>query len=92
MKPYLALMFCTQNDLRLYAPEVLKVIQQVAGTNLKRAESAANVTAIGFKSDRDEAFILRAFQDLWRPEMRTWVLPLDSPVLIDRALMAWAKA
>lgn len=91
MNAYLALMFCAQADLRSYAPEVAAVIQRVAGTNLKRAESAAGVSAIAFRTDMDDAAVMRAFQPLWRPEQRTWVLSLDRPVLIDSALMQWVS-
>jgi hypothetical protein len=91
MDGYLALMFCNQQDLRSYAPDVMEVIQRVAGTSFKRGASAAGMTAIAFRSDKDEATIKKAFQDLWRPEQRTWVLPLDRPVLIDQALMEWVR-
>lgn len=91
MNGYLALMFCSPQDLRSYAPDVMKVIQQVAGTNFKRGESAAHVTAIAFRSDKSPADISKAFQDLWRREQRTWVLPLDQPLLIDKALMDWSR-
>lgn len=91
MNGYLALMFCKPADLRSYAPEVMAAIQQVAGANFKRVESAAGVTAIAFRTDKDSEAIVKAFRDLWRPESRTWVLSLDDPLLVDRALMEWVR-
>ena len=91
MNGYLALMFCKPEGLRSYAPEVMAAIQRVAGTNFKRGESAAHVTTIAFRSDKEESAIVKAFLDLWRPEQRTWVLPLERSVLIDKALTEWAK-
>jgi hypothetical protein len=93
MKAFVALMFCKQQDLRSYAPEVLAAVKRVAGDNFKYGEAAAGVVAIAFRSDEETGFIVRVFRDLWRPEQRTWVLPLDEPppVLIDNALMAWAR-
>jgi hypothetical protein len=95
MKPYLCLMFCKQEELRTFAKEVAEVLQRVAGSNIKRAESAAGVTAVAFISSWPSDRLHSAFWDLWRREQRVWVLPLSSRqgsnLMIDLAIMEWVR-
>lgn len=91
MKAYLALMLAKKEDLATYGKEVADIIKGLSGGKMTYAEGAAGVVVIGFASNKDESVIRRSFQDLWRAEQRTWVLPLDSPLLIDQKLMDWAR-
>jgi hypothetical protein len=88
---YLALMYCSSEDLKPYGREVLSAIEGVAGREYKRGESAAQVTSIAFKSDQDEETIKRAFLPLWRPHQQTWVIALNRPLVIGEALMKWVQ-
>ncbi|MCD6674877.1 MAG: hypothetical protein LT106_18745 [Burkholderiaceae bacterium] len=91
MKPYLALVFCKKDDLRSYGAEVVAAIRSVAGERMKYAEGTSHLVAIGFATDRPSADIQRAFKPLWRAEQRTWVLPIESPLMIDLAIMEWLR-
>lgn len=91
MKPYIALVFCKAEDLKSYGAEVVAAIRSVAGDRMKYSEGTSHMVAIGFATDRAVADIQRAFEPLWRPEQRTWVLPLDEPVMVDRAIMDWLR-
>jgi hypothetical protein len=91
MKAYLAVVFAKQSESRAYLLEVAIAIKSVAGMNLKYGEAAASVAAIAFLSDESETSIRRAFKDLWRVEQRTWIFPLESPVMVDAKLMEWVR-
>lgn len=91
MKPYLAVVFAKQEESRAYLAEVAAAIKSVAGSNMKYGEGAASVAAIAFLTEKDSDSINKAFKDLWRQEQRTWVFPLDSPIMIDAKLMDWVR-
>ena len=94
MAAYVAFIFTNQTDNLSYMKEVAEAIKALAGSNLKRGESAAGMTAIAFVTNSDRATTLKALEHLWRTEQRLWVLPLDSepkPLLIDKALMTWIE-
>ncbi len=91
MKRYVALMFCKREDVSSYAREVATAIKQVAGDRMKYSEGGAGMAAIGFATDMPVDQIRRVFSDLWRHEQRTWVLSLENPVMIDTAIMEWAR-
>lgn len=91
MKSYLALMFAKPEDISTYGKEVAAAIKKISGGRMKYAEGGAGVVAIGFATGENWSVISRAFHDLWRPEQRTWVLPLDEASLVDKALLDWAK-
>ena len=92
MAAYVAFILAKQSDSLSYMKEVADAIRTVAGSNFKRGESAAGITAIAFVTSLDRRATLKALEHLWRQEHRLWVLPLDSdpkPLLIDKALMTW---
>lgn len=91
MKTYVALMFAKPEDISTYGKEVAAAIRSVAGGRMTYVEGGAHMVAIGFATNMEEELIRRAFAKLSRPEQRTWVLPLDSAVHVDQALMDWAK-
>lgn len=91
MKPYIALVFCKAEDLKSYGAEVVAAIRSVAGDRMKYSEGTSHMAAIGFATDRSADDIHRAFEPLWRREQRTWVLPIESPVMIDKAIMEWHR-
>jgi hypothetical protein len=91
MQAYLALIFAKQEESRSYLLEVATAIKSVAGNNFKYGEGTASMAAIAFLSDKDSKIIRKVFDDLWRPEQRTWLIRLDSPVMIDRAIMNWVR-
>jgi hypothetical protein len=91
MKAYVALMFAKPEDIGPYGREVANVIKTISGGRMQFAEGGALITAIGFATNQSEAAIQQAFVKLHRPEQRTWVLPLDGAVYIDKALTDWAK-
>ena len=92
MKAYLAIVFSKQTaENTTYFLEVAAAIKTIAGNNWKRGESLSATTTIAFLTSKDEEFIRRTFHDLWRPEQRTWVVPLDSPVLMDKSIMDWVR-
>lgn len=91
MNAYMALIFCSKADLRSYGREVSDTIASLAGTRVKRSESTEHVVAVAFATSRPRTDVVKAFKDLWRPEQRTWVMPLEDPVLIDKSIMDWAK-
>jgi hypothetical protein len=90
MKAYLALTFADQKESRNYLAEVGAVVKAIAGDNFKRGAGAASVVAVAFLTDKDRSEICDAFKPLWRPEQRTWVLPLDQALLMDASLKDWA--
>lgn len=92
MKAYLAIVFAKHAaENQSYLAEVAAAIKSVAGNNLKRGENAASLTTIAFLTDKDDEFIRKIFLDLWRPENRTWVVPMDEPVLADKSIMDWIR-
>lgn len=91
MKPYLAVVFAKQLDSRSFLAEVAAAIKSVAGANMKYGDAAASVAAIAFITDKDAKVIHKAFADLWRPEQRVWVFPIESPIMVDKALMDWIR-
>lgn len=84
-------MFAKPEDISTYGKEVAAAIKSVAGSRMTYVEGGAHMVAIGFATNMEEDLIRRAFVKLSRPEQRTWVLPLDSAVHIDQALVDWAR-
>ena len=91
MKQFVALMFCRPQDVSSYGREVAAAIKQVAGGRMKYSEGGAGMAAIGFATDKPVEEIRRVFSDLWRREQRTWVLSLENPIMVDNAIMQWAR-
>lgn len=92
MKTYIALMFAKPEDIKTYGQEVAAAIKDLSAGNMKLAEGGAGVVAVGFASDKDFRVIARVFQDLWRPEQRTWVLPLEpGSSFADKSILEWAS-
>ncbi|TCT08936.1 hypothetical protein EDC26_10496 [Paralcaligenes ureilyticus] len=91
MKTYVALMFAKPEDISTYGKEVAAAIKSVAGSRMIYVEGGAHMVAIGFATNVEEAIIRSTFAKLGRSEQRTWVLPLDSAVHVDQALMDWAR-
>ena len=90
MPAYVVLMFCTKEDLKSYGIEVATAIKSIAGARFKCGEGAAGIVAIAFATDKEWSIIARTFRDLWRPEQRCWVLPLEGDMMIDKALIDWS--
>lgn len=91
MKAYLAIIFCKPAESAAYLREVAATAKSCAGANIKRGEGTAAMTTIAFLSDRDEEIIRKAFLALWRAEQYTWVVPLESPLLIGKSIMDWVR-
>lgn len=95
MAAYVAFIFTAKEGNISYMREVADAIKLLAGSNFKRGEPAAAITALAFITERDRAAVQKALAHLWRVEERLWVLPLDSdpgPLLIDKKLMDWVRA
>lgn len=88
---YLAILFGTAAANAAFFTEVVKELNAVSANRVKRAESAANTTALAFICDLPQADLAKRMTPLWRPEDRLWVIPLTNPILIDKAIMEWLR-
>jgi hypothetical protein len=91
MDAYLAFFFGKAEELRSFAAEAMAAITQLSEGKVKRAESAAGITAVAFMTSRSRSEIHKALEPYWRREQRLWVLPVKDALLIDKAIMDWVR-
>jgi hypothetical protein len=88
---YLALFFGKPEELRDFAKEAMQTLNKIADGKVKRAESAAGITAVAFVTDVPRQEIRKRLSPLWRPEQRLWIIPVAGALMIDKVLMDWVR-